>query len=109
MKRLYLAGPMTGLPELNFPTFHAEAARLRGLGYEVVNPAEINADPTAAWLDCMRRDIQQLVLCDGIALLPGWHDSRGANVERTLAAGLGLAVEFAADLVRPCIVEGLAA
>ena len=59
--RLYLAGPMTGLPELNFPAFHAEAARLRALGYEVVNPAEINVDPAAGWLACMRADIAQLV------------------------------------------------
>ncbi|TGA83618.1 DUF4406 domain-containing protein, partial [Pseudomonas aeruginosa] len=29
IQRIYLAGPMTGLPEHNFPTFHAEAARLR--------------------------------------------------------------------------------
>ncbi|RCI66099.1 DUF4406 domain-containing protein, partial [Pseudomonas aeruginosa] len=28
IKRIYLAGPMTGLPEHNFPAFHAEAARL---------------------------------------------------------------------------------
>lgn len=39
-QRIYLAGPMTGLPEHNFPAFHAEAARLRGLGYHVENPAE---------------------------------------------------------------------
>lgn len=39
MKRLYLSGPMTGKPALNFPAFHAEAARLLALGYEVVNPA----------------------------------------------------------------------
>ena len=42
--KIYIAGPMTGLPELNFPAFHAEAARLRAFGYEVINPAEINPD-----------------------------------------------------------------
>ena len=42
--KIYCAGPMTGLPELNFPAFHAEAARLRAFGYEVINPAEINPD-----------------------------------------------------------------
>jgi hypothetical protein len=32
MKRIYIAGPMTGLPEFNYPAFNAEAQRLRGLG-----------------------------------------------------------------------------
>lgn len=93
--RLYVAGPMTGLPELNFPAFHAETARLRALGHQVVNPAEINADPTADWLDCMRADIKQLVDCDGIVLLPGWVGSRGAGIEYTLAISLGLKVRHA--------------
>lgn len=67
--KLYIAGPMTGLPDLNFPAFHAEAARLRALGYEVSNPAEINPDPTAGWEACMRADIAELVKCDGVALV----------------------------------------
>ncbi|WP_156773566.1 DUF4406 domain-containing protein, partial [Paraburkholderia tropica] len=59
--KLYLAGPMTGYAELNFPLFRAEAARLRALGFEIVNPAELNADPTAQWLDCMRIDIAAMM------------------------------------------------
>ncbi len=97
--RLYLAGPMSGLPELNFPVFHAEAARLRALGFEIVNPAEINADTAATWLDCMRADIKQLVDCDGIALLGGWEQSRGASLEHAVARGLGLRVFRAEHLV----------
>ena len=31
MKRIYISGPMTGRIDLNFPAFHAEAARLRAL------------------------------------------------------------------------------
>ncbi|WP_369050492.1 DUF4406 domain-containing protein [Burkholderia gladioli] len=97
--KLYLAGPMSGIAELNFPAFRAEAVRLRSLGFEIINPAEINADTTAAWLDCMRADIKQLVDCDGIALLDGWEGSRGAGVEHQLARGLGLRVFRAKHLI----------
>lgn len=97
--KLYLAGPMTGYAELNFPAFHAEAARLRSLGFEIVNPAEINVDPLAQWLDCMRADIRGLVTCDGVALLPGWERSRGARIEQGLARDLGLRVYTAAHLL----------
>lgn len=96
MKRIYVAGPMTGYPELNFPAFHAAAAALREAGHHVENPAEINADPNAAWLDCMRADIARLVTCDAVYMLPGWERSRGARIEQQLAAGLGLDVLHAA-------------
>ncbi|WP_457825134.1 DUF4406 domain-containing protein, partial [Staphylococcus aureus] len=36
MTRIYVAGPMSGLPELNFPAFHAAAAELRAQGFDVV-------------------------------------------------------------------------
>lgn len=88
--RIYLAGPMTGLPELNFPAFHAEAARLRALGYDVVNPAEINLDPSATWEDCMRADIRELMTCGALALLPGSEGSRGAALELNIADHLGM-------------------
>ncbi|WP_333986703.1 DUF4406 domain-containing protein [Burkholderia cepacia] len=97
--RIYVAGPMTGHPQLNFPAFHAEAARLRALGYEVVNPAELNADPGADWLSCMRTDIKHLVDCDAIAMLEGWQTSRGAALEYTIALTLGHAVFRAVDIV----------
>lgn len=41
MKRIYISGPMTGLPEKNFPAFNAEANRLRALGFDVVNPVDV--------------------------------------------------------------------
>lgn len=96
--KLYLAGPMTGLPDLNFPRFHEEAARLRALGHEIINPAELN--PTSNdWLECMRIDIRELVMCDGVALLEGWHQSRGATLEHDIGVRLGLHVIEAAQLV----------
>lgn len=90
--RTYLAGPMTGYPELNFPLFHAEAKRLRDNGHDVVNPAEINVDPAKGWTECMRADIAELVKCEAIAMLPGWQQSRGATLEHHIATHLGLVV-----------------
>ncbi|MCV4285043.1 DUF4406 domain-containing protein [Pseudomonas capsici] len=100
MSKIYLSGPMTGLPELNFPLFNAEAARLRGLGFDVVNPAELNPDG-ASWGDCMRKDIVALMSCDTVATLPGGENSKGAQLEVLIGERLGMAVVKAQDLVRP--------
>ena len=96
MKRIYIAGPMTGLPDFNYPAFHAEAARLRALGFHVENPAECVAPVCGSWCAYMRLAIAQLVTCDGIVLLPGWRRSKGARVEYLLACVLGMDVVFLA-------------
>lgn len=83
---------MTGLPEFNYPAFHAAAERLRSLGYEVENPAENSEPHCGSWLGYMRMALRQLALCDGVALLPSWQSSRGARIEQQLATQLGLIV-----------------
>ncbi|NYT38892.1 DUF4406 domain-containing protein [Allopusillimonas soli] len=90
--RIYISGPMTGLQDLNFPTFRSNAAKLRGAGYTVVNPAELCTDPNQRWEDCLRKDLAELVACDGVAMLPGWEASRGARLERYIALELGMVV-----------------
>ena len=90
-KTIYISGPMTGMPDLNFPAFHAAAKMLRDLGHEVVNPAELNPDHTMPWGECMRKDIAALVTCDTIVLLPGWQQSRGATLEQHIAERLSMA------------------
>lgn len=92
MKRIYIAGPMTGLPEFNYPAFKAAAERLRALGYDVENPAENPEPHCGSWLGYMRMAIRQLSQCDGVAMLPGWETSRGARIEHQLAKQLGLMV-----------------
>ncbi|BCA28331.1 DUF4406 domain-containing protein [Metapseudomonas otitidis] len=101
MRRIYLAGPMTGLPQLNFPAFHAEAARLRALGYDVVNPAELNPNPNTSWQTCMRVDIRELVTCDAVAMLPGWTSSHGATLEHACAVQCGMEVVLASNILSP--------
>lgn len=97
--RLYISGPMTGLPDFNFPAFHAAAAQLRRQGWQVVNPAEINPDGAMPWHQCMRADIKALCDCDAIVMLPGWSRSDGAALELHLAQRLKLEVLMLEDLV----------
>lgn len=80
--RLYIAGPMTGLPDLNYPAFNTAAEQLRAAGYQVTNPAE-NVLPMAnpGWADYMAVSLEQVKAADGLALLPGWTDSKGAWAE----------------------------
>jgi len=91
--RIYIAGPMTGLPEHNFPAFDAAARRLEKDGWEVVNPADnfggLTSLPRASYL---RIDMALLLQCDALALLPSWEDSVGARLEYLLARELELPI-----------------
>ena len=78
--KLYIAGPMTGYDDLNFPAFHQAKARLIEAGYEVVSPAD-RGGGEMSWAEYMKLDLKDMLDCDGIALLPGWEDSTGAGIE----------------------------
>lgn len=96
---IYISGPMTGKPDLNFPAFNAEAARLRNLGFRVVNPAEVQMPPETTWAGFMRVDIAAMLnSCDTVVVLPGWNRSKGAQLEVYLARQLGLRVAKAGAL-----------
>ncbi|MCU7218437.1 DUF4406 domain-containing protein [Pseudomonas sp. VE 196-7] len=97
--RLYLAGPMTGIEDFNYPAFNAMADRLRAAGYEVENPADHGTVEGAVWADYMAYDLTRLGLCGMIALLPGWDLSQGARLEVMIAEHLGMRVVNAHDLV----------
>lgn len=110
-KRVYLAGPMTGIPGFNFPLFNQAAADLRAQGFEVFNPAEkdndiygegIGDNPTGSIeeikeshnfdpRETIRVDLMTIIdWADAIYLLPGWQNSRGAKAEVALGEYLGL-------------------
>ena len=93
-KRIYISGPMTNYPQLNFPAFHAVADELRADGHDVVNPAEINPHPGADWTTCLRADIAALLQCNAIRMLDGWMASRGAVLEHHIAVHLNFEIIY---------------
>jgi len=90
--RVYISGPMSGYPDLNFPSFHEAAAKLRALGHEVVNPAELGEHADWQWADYLKRDLKVLLDCDAVYALAGWRDSKGASIECDVAIRLGMLV-----------------
>jgi hypothetical protein len=96
---------MTGIEGFNFPAFHAAAAAWRAVGWEVVNPAEpfdgVTDLPYRAYVT---HDLDRLVTCDAIAMLPGWDGkgARGSVWEREVAERLlHLLVYDATTIVSP--------
>lgn len=88
---IYVCGPMTGLPELNFPAFFQAEETLKAAGYAVLNPADragrVKDQP---WEWYLRRGVLDVCRADGIALLPGWGNSRGAQLEMHVAKALAM-------------------
>lgn len=95
--KVYVAGPMTGYPEFNYPAFFKAADALRAAGIEPINPARSESrEGCKTWLDFMRLSLLDIAACDGIATLTGWQDSRGAALEVHIARSLDLPVRSVA-------------
>lgn len=111
--RLYLAGPMTGYPDFNFPAFERAAVDLRQQGYLVWSPHESNME--ADWAATHRstydpakgdpgsspeyshryflaEDLRHVCESDTVAVLDGWEASLGARIETYVAFQLGIPV-----------------
>ena len=98
--KIYLSGPMSNLPDFNFPAFHAAADKLRDQGHEVFNPAEEDLKKWGTlenvlkyfnYRECLKKDLSWI--CDNaeaIAILPGWEKSKGVGAELALAKALKL-------------------
>lgn len=107
--KIYVAGPMQGYPNFNFPNFAKATEHLRALGHEVFSPAERDikehGDDVSKSSTGNLKDIANLgfslreALADdtayiclhatAVALLPGWENSKGAFAEWALAKCLG--------------------
>ena len=107
--KIYLAGPMTGYDNFNFPEFDKISAKLRAHGYDVVSPAELDSPEfraavmapgitgyekglTGLWGDCLARDVKLIADSgiEGIILMWTWEKSRGARLEAFVGVLCGL-------------------
>ena len=92
--RIYIAGPMSGVKDFNYPAFNAAANELRALGHDVLNPADLEtlnfSGKPQEWQWYMRHAIAMVARADGVALLPGWRASKGATLEYRVATALTL-------------------
>lgn len=106
---IYIAGPMTGYPEFNFPAFFQAETRLKKYGWNVFNPARndhamgINVIgttgkreeiPTFDIRRAMSWDMQRICESAAIYMLQNWEDSPGARAEHALAVALQLQIIY---------------
>jgi len=93
MTKVYIAGRMRGVADLNRPAFAAAARRLRIEGFQIFNPAAANLEQLPL-RKIMAYVLGQLCECDAIAMLPGWWRSGGARIEWLLARYLHLKIIY---------------
>ena len=104
-KRVYISGPMTDkktglVSEVNLQAFREAEKLLRERGYRrIVNPIRVWAcrwpwlyrvmkrvlGSDTAYYSTLLYDLWLLRRCDQIYKLPGWRDSKGANIESCVA------------------------
>ena len=99
---IYIAGPMTGMPQHNFPYFRrVEQRLLQAEDTIVVNPVNI-IEAAGGWeklerderkqADVIREELVTLAMCNRIHLLPGWQNSKGTRKELQIALLLGMEI-----------------
>jgi len=106
-KQIYIAGPMSGYPEFNFPAFKTAQYTLERQGWKVWNPAEkdqevgVVSDKSFAtgndqelmksgwdFRETYLWDCQKVIYSDAIYMLKGWEKSAGARGEHAVAISI---------------------
>lgn len=94
-EKAYISGKISGIPEEEYTALFAKGAQLAGImGYEAVNPVELNHDHDKTWESFMRVDLKALLDCNHILMLPNWTASKGAVIEHDLAKSIGLKIVY---------------
>ncbi|EOD9110329.1 DUF4406 domain-containing protein [Vibrio parahaemolyticus] len=102
-KKIYIAGPMSGLPEFNRHNFHLVDTLLTKAGNVVLNPATLPdglSQPEYMDICCA------MVRCaDALFMLNDWEKSEGAMAEYHLAKKLGKSILIQGEDDIPKVVE----
>lgn len=93
MKKIYIAGKVTGEPRLECAAkFQNAADLLSAKGFEAVNPLKVVGTWDTTWQDAMKKCIAALTGAEALYLLPCWIDSPGARFEVEVANKLEIPV-----------------
>jgi len=90
---IYIAGPMSGLPENNHPAFRRMEHALKLRYAQILSPI-YHDDPKAEYESLLRQALQKLLAADKVVMLAGWNDSKGANLEHHVALGLKMPIFY---------------
>ena len=120
--KLFISGPMRGIPYYGFPAFDAARAAFEAAGFDVVTPADLDRAAgfdamdlpettdwnTEAGFDvraAMKRNIDALLDSDGVVFLEGWGGSLGCNIERLIADRLNMRLDMQRGRTLPVFVQ----
>ena len=90
---VYIAGPMAGIKDYNYPAFMQTEEKLKADGWKVLNPARIGViEGFKDWRDYWPINEAMLIGADAIFMLDGWKQSLGATNEYIWAQMHGLTI-----------------
>lgn len=93
--KVYISGPISGHNiRKRVKEFMQAEQYLRDNGYQPVSPFANGVPADAKYGDHMRADLRMMLDCDAIYMLRGWSSSRGAVIEKKVAAACGLAIMY---------------
>ena len=99
--RIYIAGPMAGIEDLNFPAFFAMEDKIKELGHTPINPAVMPKGlEYAHYMDIALAMVRS---AEALLLLPAWEPSKGARAELAYAHSIGIKIiNDPSTLAPPC-------
>lgn len=90
--RIYISGPITGIPGQNRENFKKAQEIIESKGHEAVNPLDISdkMDAGLAWIEYLLPCLDALSECDAYTMFDRWAYSDGVRIERSFAMHLGI-------------------